>query len=372
MKRISTIISFALLLSLTTQTSHAETVVEGLVGGGYQGNLFNDSNLTSDQYATFGMTITHYPSGSAQLSGTGRYNKFADYSDLSNFTGEFSGMVIPTSENSPLTLALSGSVATQSFGLLYQLYDQTSARAGLELDYALTQRVHARLSGSYDNNDYRNSDYGSNRNLDLSAGLATTIGSANSVVLRFDFSHRSFDQPAVNGSPGNLTLTSGKETTETFDATGALIRFSRPLGERTGINLSAGMRTLHFDHDLTVLGYTIDYLSPWADLWEGGSVSVGLKHFFPSQLILELSGAYYDKQFVDVVELSDVSNETYWQDGREDKLATAGLSLARPITLKAGGMLTPSVFVGYRNNVSTADQFDYDNFNGSFSLKVEF
>lgn len=372
MKRISTIIALAIMPALFVQTGSAETVVEGIVGGGYQGNLFNDSNLTSDQYASLGLDIKHYPSGSVQLKGSGRYNKFSEYSDLSNFTGEVSGMYIPTSDSSPLTLALSGSIATQSFGQLYQLYDQTSARGGLDLDLAMTQRVHLQLSGSYDNNDYRNSDYGSNRNLDLSSGISTTIGGANSVALRFDFSRRSFDQPAINGSPGNLTLVSGKEKTETFDATGLLGRFSRPLGQRTGINLSAGVRILHFDNNLTVLGYTIDYLSPWADLWEGGSFSARLKHYFPSQLILELSGAYFDKQFVDVVELSDSSNETYWQDGREDKLTTAGLSLARPISLKSGGMLTPSLYVGYRNNSSTADYFSYDNFSASLSLKIRF
>jgi len=79
------------------------------------------------------------------------------------------------------------------------------------------------------------------------------------------------------------------------------------------MNLSIGHRQLHVDNNLIVLGYTIDYLSPWAELWEGVSFSGSVKHYFPNQLIAELSLAFYDKDFVDVIELSDVTSETYWR-----------------------------------------------------------
>ena len=127
---------------------------------------------------------------------------------------------------------------------------------------------------------------------------------------------------------------------------------------------------LHLDNDYTVLGYTIDYLSPWADLWEGISFSGGLKHFFPRQIMAELSVAYYGKSFVDVVELGEVSSETYWRDARGDQLTTLSLSISRPVSMQNGKILTPSLYLGYRKNQSSSGFFDYDDIMASISLKI--
>jgi len=370
MKLSSPIVILITLLVLMAPGLNAEVVTEAIIGGGYQSNLFNDSNSIGDQYVTFGTDLKYYPSASAQFSGAARYNVFATYGDLSNLVGEASVTIIPTSELSALTLALGGNLSMRKFGTIYELYDQVGSTVGADISYRLTQRTHLQSSISYLNNSYINSDFGSNHSIDLSTGINATIMGSNAIAVRLDYTRRFFDQPALTQEGTGYALLAGQDKTETFGVTGILVRFSRPLGKRTGMNLSIGSRQLHVDNNLTVLGYTIDYLSPWADLWEGVSFSGNVKHYFPSQLITELSLAYYDKNFVDVVELSDVTSETYWQDARGDQLTTLSLTISRPISLQSGKMITPSFFLDYRNNHSSARFFDYENIRASISLRI--
>ena len=363
---------FLVLSILVVSSASADVETEGMIGTGYQSNLFSDSNSTGDAYAYAGMQLKYYPSASSQLIAGAKYNAFAKYSDLSNLIGDLSFTIIPTSASSALTLSLAGSVSIRKFGMLYKLYDQVGATAGANIGYRLTSWARWQSSVSYLNTSYINSDYGSNRSINIGTGLNFTVMGSNSLSLMLDYSRRSFDQPTLIPDSTGYSYGNDRERSETFEITGAILRYSRPIGEKTGINFSAGHRQLQIDNDYAVLGYTVDYLSPWADLWEGASVSTGLKHFFPNQLTTELSVTYNDKTYVDVVELAESNDETYWQDDRHDRLTTLSLSLSRPITLKNGKQLLPSFYLGYRKNQSSTGFFEYEDIQTSISVKVGF
>ncbi len=348
----------------------AEVVTEATVGGGYQSNLFNDSNSTGDKYASIGMGMKYYPSGSTQLAAGAQYSTFTNYGDLSNLTGDLSVTIIATPETSPFTLALTGSMAARKFGTLYKLYDQVGGMAGANFSYRITRWAYLQSSVSYLNNNYTNSDFGSNRGVDIATGVNLTVLGSNSIALKMDYSRRSFDQPTLIQTGSNNSSTKSQSTAEIFDITGVLLRYSRPLGERTGLNLSIGHRQLHVDNDYTVLGYTIDYLSPWTNLWEGMNYSGGLKHIFPKQITAELSCAYFDKSFIDVIELGEVTSETYWRDTRDDQLTTLSFSISKAVSLQNGKQLTPSIYFGYRKNQSSTGFFNYEDLSASISLKI--
>jgi hypothetical protein len=349
---------------------NAEIVTEATIGGGYQSNLFNDSNSIGDQYATFGANSKYYPSASVRFSVVAQYNAFATYEDLSNVVGETSVFYIPTSEASALTLAFGGSLSMRKFGAIYELYDHNGSSITADIGYRLSQRTFLKSSISFLYNHYMNSDYGSYRSIDLSTGLNATVMGSNAIALTLDYSRRSFDQPTLIQDGTGNSLLAGPDKTGTFDVTGIVVRFSRPLGLRTGMNLAIGHRQLHVGNNFTVAGYTIDYLSPWAELWEGTSLSGNVKHFFPNQWIAELSMAYFDKDYVDVVDLSDGDGETYWRVARSDQLATLSFSISRPISLHGGKTITPSVFLGYRQNQSTAEFFDHEDVAVSIALRI--
>lgn len=358
------------LFAFVASNLNAEVVTETTIGSGYQGNLFNDSNSTGDAYASAGMELMYYPSASTQLAAGAQYSAFASYGDLSNLTGNLSVTIIPTPETSPFSLALAGAMAARKFGALYELYDRVGATVGADCSYRITRWAYMQSSVSYLINSYTNSDFGSNRGIDIATGINFTVLGSNSFALRMDYSRRSFDQPTlIEEDKGNGPSNSRSES-DVFDITGVLIRYSRPLGERTGLNLSIGHRQLHVDNDYTVLGYTIDYLSPWTDLWGGMNISGGLKHFFPKQITTELSFAYFDKSFVDVIELGEITGETYWRDTRDDQLTTLSLSISKPVSLQNGKQLSPSIYLGYRKNQSSAGFFDYEDIMTSISLKI--
>ncbi len=367
MKRIiitSVATGIALVLAITTV--RAEVVSELNIGSGYRANLFNDSNAIGDTYAAAGLRLKYYPSAAVELAAGARYNTYVEYRDLSNLAGDASITVIPTAAASRLTLALSGNAGFRSFGLLYEPYNQAHVAASFLLGYRLTNTLRLQGGATFTNTEYTNSDYGSNRSLDLSGGFNATLFGSNSLSLRADYARRWFDQPQL--SAGGM-MTSGTET-ETFEIGGVTARYSRPLGARTGMSLSGGYRQLNVDAGYAALGYTIDYLSPWSDLWEGYSVSATLKHIFPKQVKLEMAAAWYDKQFVDVIELDANQGTTYARDSRDDNLFTSSVTIARPILLRNGKLLTPTLSVGVRQNQSTADYYEYDDFWGALSLNV--
>lgn len=368
MKQVVAIAATILIVTVSAGL-RAEVVTEAYIGGGYESNLFNDSNATSDQYATLGANLKYYPSGSLQLTGAARYNAFSTYTDLSNFTGELSATFVPTPVNSPFTMSIQGSFAGRTFGTTYQLYDQTAISAGVNASYRLTPKLHVLSSVSYGADEYTNSEYGSSRSLDASAGLNATLPGSNSLAVGFDYTHRALEQAdLLTDNPGHGQQANSNDNSDYFDLTGVRVRLSRPLGQRTGISLSVGHRQLHVDNNFTALGYTIDYLSPWADLWQGLSISGSVKHFFPHQFVVELSGAYFDKEFVDVLELDDEGTETYWADSRDDRLTVVNLKFSRPISLKDNTSMTPTVQLGYRRNESTVGYFDYEDLTATLSL----
>ncbi len=369
MKRISRILAIGIVLAATAGFAHAEVVSELNLGSGYRGNLFTDSNAAGDTYAAAGYRLKYYPSASVEFTGGARYNAFAEYSDLSSLSGDASLTAILTPATSRFTFALNGQAAYRTFGQLYQPYDRASGSAAASLGYAVAAGVHLMGGASYTNSVYTNSDYGSSHGLDLTGGINLTVVGSNSVALRADYTRRWFDQPDISGT-GNPTA--GTDNSQMFEIIGLTARYSRPLGQRTGLSLSGGYRQLSVAGDYAVLGYTIDYLSPWSDLWEGQSVSASIKHIFPHQVKTEIAAAYYDKRFVDVIELDQGAGSFYNRESRDDILTTGSLTVSRPFLLKSGNLLTPTVSIGYRSNESTADYFDYNDAWGGLSLNVTF
>lgn len=368
MKRIFKVTALVALSVLAVSNLAAEVVSEATLGSGYQSNLFGDSSTAGDVAATAGIGFRYFPSASTQLTAGARYHAFAAYRDLSNLTGEASFTVIPTSAMSRVSLSLAGNIAVRKFGDLYELYDQTAASAGADFTWHAAPWLHFPTAVSWLSNRYTNSDFGSSRSIDVATGVTASFAQVNTLALRLNYSRRTYDQIAVT-EQGNGMRPGSNMVSENFDITAIDIRYSRPLGERTGLSLSGGYRSLQLDADYTFYGYTIDYLSPWTDLWEGERFAVGLKHFFPNQITMEFSANYADKSFADVIDQESTESEVLVSKEREDQQTAVSLNFSRPVLLKGGQQLIPSVSVGYRNNQSSMTLYDYEDISAAFSIR---
>lgn len=370
MRRLHHWATLLILAFLAVSSLRAELLTEATVSGGYFGNLFSDSNSISDSYASTGLNLQYYPSGSVQLYTGAFYNTFAENSDLSNLVADVSVSVIPTPAESPFIMGFDASLSTRKFGTLYDLYDQTDVSVSTDIGYAVSPGIHVHTSASYVNASYTNSDFGSNNGIDLAAGVSVSFLEINTFAVKVEYTNRSFDQPTLVDNSLGLALDSAQCDTRTFEISSIQLRYSRPLGSRTGINLSTGYRLLHVDRDFAALGYTIDHLSPWSELWEGASVSSEIKHYFPRQIIAELSVAYFEKSYVDVIEFDGNSDDPFWKDSRDDKLVRSILTISRPVSLKGDKLLTPSLELGYRHNQSSTKFFEYDDPWATLSLTL--
>ena len=371
-KRLILISALIAMAAGAGQDVRGEVVTEASLGSAYQDNIFSDSNSIGDMYTSFGLGMKYYPSASTQITVAGRYHAFAEHGDLSNLNGDLSVMMIPTSVSSRLSLSLVGRLSLRDFGEQYELYDQTEATVGADLTYRLMPSARLLTAVSWLTNSYENSDYGSHDIVDAAAGINLTVAGRNSLALRVDYSNRTYDQLSLESEGGNGMRMQDPRDTETFDIVGAGARFSRPLGERTGVNFSAGHRWLQVDSDYAVPGYTIDYLSPWRDLWQGTSFSAGIKHFFPGQVTGEIAVAYSDREFVDVIELQETDSETLRREARDDQLTSLSMSAAKSFALRSGRVVSPTVFMAYRKNESSAGFYDYEDLSVSLTLKMTF
>ena len=106
-----------ILFAVTSSNGEIETSFN--LGGGYNGNLFNDSLATEDSYSTFGGHINFYPSSSVQVSGFGQYSVYKTNNELSNIFGGGSIKIIPTGESSPVSVILSGEIFCDLIWFLY-------------------------------------------------------------------------------------------------------------------------------------------------------------------------------------------------------------------------------------------------------------
>lgn len=143
-------------------------------------------------------------------------------------------------------------------------------------------------------------------------------------------------------------------------------RFSRPLGSKTGISVTYTYR--HFtgaDHSV-VLGYGTGFLSPWASVFDGSSISAQLKSYLIPRMVVSAGAGYWDKTYLKTMER--VFNEAYsgWEwpapnvvKPRKDYFTRWYFSIQRPVAFGASGILEPTVTVEYSHNCSSLDTYDY-------------
>ena len=370
MRRGQKLFVLLLLLGLIVPGAFAETITESSISTGYTGNLFNDSSAADDYYSTFNLELKNYHKEIMAFTIAGQYNRYYQYQDLSSVTGGTSLTIMPLDKTSPMTLAFAGQIAYQKYGAIYALYDNVGASVAANFTYRVSQRFYFLSGISFLHNTYTNTDYGSNQGFLLASGFHLTPFGSNALSINAEFSRKAYEQPVTvisgNGNSGENTIAKN----ETYDIAGLTARFSRPIGKRTGISLSGGYRHVEIDNDFSVQGYSIDYLSPWAELWEGGSLSGTVKHFFPKQITTEITAAYYDKNFVDIIELDELLNATYPGESRVDRLTTISASFSRPFVIDHTALLKPTVFIGYRHNNSTIEKYTYDTMRFSLALNL--
>ena len=129
--------------------------------------------------------------------------------------------------------------------------------------------------------------------------------------------------------------------------------------------------------DQIIFGFATKFLSPWASVWEGQSITASLKSFLIPKLILTAGAGYWDKTFLKSIE-SDY--KFYIQiliddppvRRRHDWQTRYYGSIQLPITTHSGTFIEPSLRVDYTKNYSSLALYRYSNYSMSLLTTLRF
>ncbi|UCE25339.1 MAG: hypothetical protein JSU74_04655 [Candidatus Zixiibacteriota bacterium] len=366
--RIKGLIAVVTLL-LTVIPTYAEVVPEVTFTGGYTDNLFNDSSSLDDTYTAVSPYLKIYPSATTEISLSGTYTSYFDHGDLSNLSGRAGLTIIPDLKNSDLHLMFSGGIGGRSYGDLYEVYNNWGGSLKALFSYAIKNGVMLRGGGSASFSEYTNSISGDNDGVGFLIGLNATPFGSNSVNIEAGYSfHRYVTEfEIVETGRGQNSMSSLEGIKNNFQMADFSIRYSRPLGDRTGLSATLSRRLFVEQADSVVYGFTVDYLSPWTSMWEGTSLSARVKHFPGLDFIVESGFAYTDKEYIqslDVVILPDPEDpeaviEDYVLNQRNDERMAVFVKLQRPFSTGSRLMVRPSLQIRWIDNQSTDLRYDY-------------
>ncbi len=366
--RIKGLIAVVTLL-LTVIPTYAEVVPEVTFTGGYTDNLFNDSSSLDDTYTAVSPYLKIYPSATTEITLSGSYAAYSDHGDLSNLSGRAGLTVIPHLKNSDLHLMFSAGIGGRGYGDLYKVYNNWGGNIKALFSYVATDGVIFRGGGSANFSEYNNSISGDNDGIDFLIGLNATPFGSNSINIEAGYGfHRYVTEfEVVETGRGQNSMSSLEGIKNNFQMANLSVRYSRPLGDRTGLSATLSRRLFVEQADSVVYGFSVDYLSPWTSMWEGASFGARIKHFPGLDFIVETGFAYTDKEYIqslDIIIVPDPDNpdgvvEDYVLNQRNDERTSLYVQVQRPFSTSSRLMIRPSIQIRWIDNQSTDLRYDY-------------
>jgi hypothetical protein len=346
----------------------AETSMNFGMTGGYIDNLFLDSGKIHDSYTTPYLSVRLYPSSSLELVANGSYTGYRETPDLGSILLGGSVSYVMMNDNQPFSLLASCDLSARRYGDLYRNYDNIHAGASLIVRYRLTGQAFLKAGAALTSNEYTNTSTGNNRGYGLFTGLTATILGSNSLDLEAGYDRTQFPNLAADVSRRQMMHVDDPETEEQLRTVYYSFRLSRPMASHTGIGLQYAARRFVGDNNAITYGLSLDNLSPWTAFWEGQAISADIKSFVIPNIILTSSAEYRDISFMDALESS---SDSYYIRSRSDHRTTASLAIARPIVIRPGSILQPSISAEYIANRSTDPFSDYNSFSIALTLGLQ-
>jgi len=345
--------------------ARADFAYELGINRGHIGNLYLDSTDIEDSYLTEQASLRYYPISQVEINLSGADTYYSDSPGLSNFL--YSGQItyIPTGTDSPLLLYLSRVYDNVQYrGADFEVVDNNNSRWTASLGYKLGSAVNLRAGGRLTATRYPNSDTidADHEKYELFAGINMSLFNANSFdieggVGRIDFVFIDSTVEAIPPPPWSVADSMSEGRLRSYYISP---RFSRPLGLKTGLSITYTYRQFTNHDEVIIFGYSTGFLSPWASVFDGSSIMVNLKSYLVRQAIVSAGVGYWDRTYLKSL-MGD--NHDYPQPKnapkRRDYFTRLYLSIQRPISFAAGGILEPTVTVDYSHNNSSQETYDY-------------
>jgi len=382
------LIGLTLLLSGPTQ---AQTKIEFQTAEGYTDNLFLDAAETEDFYNTTKASITNYPFSFLELTFNNEYTYYSDIYNLSNFKTDIGFTLLPIGDASKFSLYINGNFSTTVYRVTFQHFSNDNYDFGIAMGYPLADLGQVRTGWLYNNAGYTNelppelvvppfgdpylASYGmsaDNDNREFFFGFNLALGS-NALDFETGIAQKYMTfvqrpEGAIFLNPNRHPLVDGKLKSYYLSP-----RFSRPIGSKTGINITYTYRKFDNADSIVVPGISTEFLSPWASVYAGEAITVSLKTFLIPNFTTSVGAGYWDKKFLTTEEIlddDDLSTPPAIIKDRRDYQTKYFLSVKRPMRLHSGTTIEPALQIDYSDNNSSNPVFDYTNLSVLIAIKV--
>ncbi len=408
---ISPTILVTIILCLLSTAAFADFRYEVKSSGGYTDNLFSDSTRQKDSYAQSGAVISYYPFSNFKLELNGDYTYYNEINGLSNFGSGFDITWLPLEESSPLSLYINYNLSILRYRDVFEYHNNDNYNFSISLSNRNGNIFRLRAGFQYRRSDYINEpedppDTGfvifetfdtprDNENLEFFIGTNFSLPGKNVIDLEIGYAAMNityaprptdstidFSDPMSGNrirrdylSPVRDTLQDDKLWSLYFSP-----RFSRPIGSKTGINITYIYRQfLNPDQyvipgmpDSSISGISsTGFLSPWISVYEGHSISTTFKTYIIPGFILTGGAGYWKKNFLLTEEERglEMAPPNIIKD-RIDEQNRFYINIQKPFTFRNGLFLEPAILIDYSDNNSSNDFYDYTGL--TFSAGITF
>ncbi len=351
---------------------------------GSTGNLIKDTSDIFDAYSTSTLSFDLYPVKGLQIGLRGEQTYYRETISISSVLGGIGLTFIPLPSNSRFALYLSGDLSGQLYHDEYSGFDNNIGEARASVGYRLNRRMTVRGGIAFRSTRYVNSSISYKRDLDFFLGGNISLPGANALDIEAGFSKTNFQHKDniffVDSIPPGWDFPWSYESWF-LDFVGESEsdlwlfywspRLSRSIGLKTGVNIVYSVQRFQNYDDEIVWGFTTQYLSPWASVWEGQHVMLNLKSFAVPRLILTAGAGYWDKRYLKTIEDDHFFYaEAKAEDNRRDWQSRVYFGIQMPLSVARGLFVEPAFTVDYIDNKSNKTLFNYSDF--AFSAGVTF
>jgi hypothetical protein len=341
---------------------------------GYLENLLNDSTDIEDSYSTANVRALLYPQSNIELNLYTSYTYYGKSYDLSNSAVGVGGTFIPTGESSPLTFYLATDFNGRSYREDYKDFDNNNFSFISSIGYRLGPAF-LRTGLSIKTTYYRHSETADRESYDLFAGINATLPGSFSLDIESGLSRMDFS--FIPDSVGFMAVIPPFDDSSYADyhTDGHMNSFyisprlSHSLGARTGLSFTFNHRNFYNSDDKVVIGSAINFISPWANIYEGQSYVLNLKTYLIPHMIVSGGAGYWEKTFFKTH--MDDFYPVYEAQKRRDSQSRYYLNLERPVAI-GEGLLKPVLSFEYSNNTSSFDLYEYSGIAMSLGVTYTF
>jgi hypothetical protein len=395
MRCIAILLSVALLVCSSGKATGAE--LEFGLDQAHTSNLLKNAGEAAAWYTNPRAALRLYPVPTMEISLTGQYTFYygldsglTELEDLSNFRGGVAVSFIPRQSDDGVSVVMEGRLDHQEYRDAFDEYSNSDGALTVTAGTAPADNLRLRAGGSVRRTAYGNSDDLDRSEYDVFGGLNWTLPGRNVIDGEFGvsltratfmtglFVHRitgdTLSDPSVVQA-SFLTPTEADDS-EALSLLYMSKRFSRPLGDRTGISATVTWRKLPQSGSKTVQGINSDVVSPWSSVWEGYSFSVNIKTFMIPRIILTWGAGYWHREYLPAWEIRAEQRGSVMVDfwtfvERVDNQRRTYVSVERPCSV-AGSILRLSVSVDYTSNSSNHILYDYEDVTAAAGVSLTF